>query len=690
MTFFGLSEREAEASRKKYGLNELLYKPSVVGNILRGLNGLSCKLFAAAALAEIIRVLLGLIGVISSEISLPDFIRPAAFFAAGLLCGFAEAWLRYRSEQTLNKLCGYNGDALYTVFRNNGRTEKVPRKMLAVGDAVFVSAGDLIPADGTMADGSLTVDQSVFGVLGKAEKTAPPDGYRKGGVLGISNPYMVYGGTSVCGGSGTFRITAIGESMGLAKKTRSAAVEINGEKFSGILRTGAAAGSAAAVAVLVFFTVSGALSGQLLGGLARGVSSAAAALAIVCLGGKNLVCETAAAAAVKRLDKMGVRISAPDSLNGGAEINLAVIERAGIIAEAEYSAGGTAFIDGGGKEYKSFEEMGAGLSEMLRNAVVCTSSAVMADGKALGGSPLDRALYRFIEKKAGKTANIKKQTEVKADGSSVLSGVTVSAGGRLFTFVRGGTDILLERCTDIIGPDGKKQKITNESALRKLAAAVSLSGKDVVAFAVSDRGIKDGRLPSAGYSLIGLAVMFDSFFDSAAGEVKRLEKLGVRVMLATEESRESAIFAAKYAGISGGAKGSKKSAGVVLSSSQLSEMGDMELESRLDDIKAVVRAVSSDKRRLVRAAHEKGAKVCVTVSDMKSLKAVSEADMVLAAPGCGTAVGAGADASAEKCGIKAIADTVECSAGYAAQCRGMIIFRAVCAAAAAAMLIFLK
>ncbi|MDE6745705.1 MAG: hypothetical protein K2J72_03595, partial [Oscillospiraceae bacterium] len=125
-------------------------------------------------------------------------------------------------------------------------------------------------------------------------------------------------------------------------------------------------------------------------------------------------------------------------------------------------------------------------------------------------------------------------------------------------------------------------------------------------------------------------------------------------------------------------------------SSQLSEMRDAELDSRLDDITAVVRAVPSDKRRLIHAAHEKGTRVCVAVSDTKSLNAASEADMVLAAPGCGTAVGAGADASAEKCGIKAIADTIDCSAGYAAQCRGMIIFRAVCAAAAAAMLIFLR
>ena len=84
MTFFGLSEREAEASRKKYGFNELLYKPSFGRNLLRGVNGLSCKLFVIAALAEVIRVLLGLVGFINTE---DDFVRSAVLFGAGVLCG---------------------------------------------------------------------------------------------------------------------------------------------------------------------------------------------------------------------------------------------------------------------------------------------------------------------------------------------------------------------------------------------------------------------------------------------------------------------------------------------------------------------------------------------------------------------------------------------------------------------------
>ncbi|MCM1023192.1 MAG: hypothetical protein NC395_03950 [Prevotella sp.] len=691
MTFFGLSEREAEASRKKYGLNELAYKPSLGGNFLRGIGGLSCKLFAAAALAEIIRILLGLIGVLSSA---ADWARPAALLAAGLICGLAEALLRYRSELTLNGLCGYDGEQLCTVFRSGGKTEQIPRKMLTVGDAVFLSEGDLIPADGIMADGSLTADQSVFGVIGAAEKTVPPDGYRKGSIAGMNDPYAVYGGTTVCGGSGTVKITAIGENTEFARKNGVRAVElrngVHGNKFENILRTGGVVGCTAALAVLAFGTVTGALSGQLPDGFLRGLSMSAAALAVACFCGKNLICESMAASAAKRLRKKDVRLSDVNVLNECSDIGLIVADRAGMIAEPEYSPDGTVFIDGGGKEYGSFGALGAGLAEILKNAVACTSSAVWANGKAMGGSPLDRALFGFLGRKAENAAVFKKQTEVRADSGSVLSGATVSAGGKLFTFVRGGAEILLERCSDSIGADGKKQKITNKSALQKLASTISLTGKDVIALAVSERGIKDGRLPSGGYALIGLAALYDSFYGNAAEEVKRLEKMGVKVILATEESRGSALFAAKYAGISGAKGSSKKSAGVVLDSEQLSKMSDRELAGRLGDIKAAVRAVPSDRRRLVRAAHENGIKVCASAAGLKSLKAVSEADLTVASPGCPSAVRAGSGAAAEKCGIKAIADIISCSVKYAAQCKGLIALRMLCTvAAAAAMLLWM-
>lgn len=678
MTFFGLSEREAEASRQKHGLNEILYKPSFGKSLLRGLNGLSCKLFSAAALAEIIGVLLGLITKAGFS---ADFSKAVLFLCAAVFCALFEAVLSFRAETVLNgSQCG-----LYTVFRENGKTQSVPRNMLAVGDAVFLSAGDEIPADGSVAEGTLTVDQSALGVIGKAEKTAPPQNMRTGGTLGLNNPYFLFKGSVVCGGSGIMRITAVGRNTRIAEKNAAESLkpaEIRSEKFEKAVRTGAAAGIIAALSALTYKLVGGCVSGEAIAGLAQGISGAAAVLAVSCFCGKNLICESAAAAAVKRLEKNGVSVMNPGALSKSSETGIVLIDRAGILAEAEYSSKGLTFIDGNGKEYDSFKKLNSRLAEVFKNAAACTSDAVVtADGAALGGSPLDRAVLSFIGKKAGTAAEIKIQAEVRAEVDSFLSGTTVTVGGKLLTFVRGGSEILLDRCSDVIGENGKRQKITNKSALQKLSSAISLTGKDVIALAVSERGIKGGRLPSGGYALIGLISLYDSFFDCAADEVKRLEKAGVKTMLITGQSRESAIFAARLAGI-------KKSTGIVLDSEQLAKMSDKELSDKFEDVKAVVRAVPADRRRIIRAAHEKGLKVCAAVSGLKAAKAASDAEMRLAAPGCATAVRTVSDAAAEGCGIKAAADIVSCSARYAADCRAAAAVRAVCAVIAAAAFIF--
>ncbi len=681
MTFFGLSEKDAEASREKYGFNELLYKPSFGKNLLKGFGGMCCKLFVIAALAEVIAALAGLVFV-------PDFsavfTRSGIMFGAAVLCGLAETALRHSSEQTLNKLCGSAADGKYTVFRDNGKTEKVSANMLAVGDAVFLSDGDAVPADGAVTEGLMTVDQSVFGVLGKAEKTAPPKGARTVGTLGINNPYYVYRGSVVCGGSGIIKIAAVGKNTRIGSKKGADPVFLSAEGYENISRIGAAAAVVAALAVLVYRVSGGMLSGDPINGAAHGISGAAAVLAVSCFCRKKLVCELSAAGCVKRLDKKKVRIKSPDVFNIAYKTDAVLSDRSGMIAEADRSEARLTFIDGNGKEYGDFKRLDKKLADMFRLAAVCTSSAAIAsDGSVLGGSSADKALFDFIGRSISKNPVIKKQSAVRSDVENFLSGATVTVGGKLLTFVRGGAEILLERCSDSFAAGCKKQKITNKSALIKLAETLSLTGgKDVTAIAVSERGIKGGRLPSGGYTLIGLTAVRDKLYENVSEEAGRLEKSGAKIMIITAESRESAIYAAKSAGI-------KKTGGVILSSEQLAKMSDKELSDRFDDIKAVVRAVPSDRRRLIRAAHEKGLKICASAADAKAGRAAAEADWVIAASHCKTAVLSDVDAAAEDCGIKAVSDIISASRRYARICKTRIAFKIVCTIAAGVVLIFL-
>jgi len=642
MTFYGLSEKDAEASRKKYGSNELLYRPSFGKSLLRGFGGLSCKLFAAAALAGVSAALLGLLGY--GGIS-ADFSYPIIFGILAVVCGFSETVICYRSEMLLNEICAEADCGICTVFRDDGKAVDIPENMLAVGDAVVLSAGDKVPADGAVMQGLLEVDQSVFGVLGRAEKTSPPEGVRRGNGSGVNDPYFLYGGSVVTSGSGIMKVTAVGLNTRLGRKQGVKPVTVPEDCFEKTAFIGGGVGVLAALAVLGYFLVTGGLWGAV-----RGISVAAAVLAVSCFCGKGLLCFVTAAGTEKRLAKKSAAVSDPSVLIKAAETGIVFVRKAALTAQGE--TGSIRFIDGGGKEYDRFGKLDKRLAELFARAVVCTSSAVAASGKVHGGNVLDKALYGFAGRSIEKVPEMKKQAEVRSDGENVLSGVTVSVGGKLFTFVRGGAEILLDRCSDSFGGDGKKQKINNKNALAKLAETLSMtSGSEVTAFALSERGISGGRLPSSGYTLIGLTAL-DLPVDGAAEQVKRLEKHGVRTVPVSPESKGTLAYTVKKAGIANG-----KSAKVI-SAEQLAKTDDKELDS----VCAVSRAAPSDLRRLVRMAHGKGIRVC---------GAAKEADWTVSG----------------SIGIKIIADIISASVKFSASCRGRLIARAVLAVLAAAFIL---
>lgn len=672
MTFSGLSEREAEAARQKYGLNERKHEVSFVSKLLNGIFGLSCKLMVIAVLAEIIAILLGMLEIIPVRDS---FIKLFVLIGAAILCAFIETLIGYNAEKTLNKLCNSASSRTYTVFRDMGKTETVAENMLTVGDAVYISYGDVIPADGRMVDGAITVDQSVFGVLGKSEKTFPPSDYNINKASGLNNPYCVHCGTSVCGGSGIFIITAIGSNTKIAEKLGDkGAVKIHGSKLGKLSQAVAVAGIFAASAVMLI-SIIGAVSGSILSGAVNGISAAAFVLAVSAFARKNLVCENTAASAVKKLKGKNVDVSVPDMLNDVCESKIIFTGEKGVFTKDNCAVSG--FIDGNGTEFGNYSDIEPKLGNLLRAAVAATSNAyISADGSVFGNDSAGKAALSFVKGKSVRNANLKKQGEVIAEGDYELSGATVSFDGKLITFIRGGAEILLERCSDTFLPDGRKQKITNKNALIKLAATISLTGNSVIAFAITDHGIKGKRLPEGGCTLIGLMVLHDSLYDDVEETVSRLEGLGIQTVLVTESSRETAIFTVKRAKLNGGK-------GVILSSEQLAKMSDSELSNRLSDIRAVVRARPSDKRRLLIAARENGVKSCMIGTVHTDTKIFDEADTFVASTAADSVVQSFSAATLNGCGIKAAADLISCSAKFVSGYRTAHIIRIICTAVSA-------
>ncbi len=660
MSLSGLSEREAEASIQKYGLNERTAETSFSENIIGGLTSLSCKLFIIGAMVKIVALLLGLL-----EVTEPVSDVSGIFVLAGLalLCALLEATVRYNSAKRMTEICTSARQSIYTVLRG-GKPEYVEEKMLAVGDVVYLSAGDVVPADGIVADGRFIVDQSEFGILEKAEKSTPPSSFNANRAMGLKSAYSLYKGSAITMGSGAMKITATGDNTLAAGKIKSD-VKIHGGNFSSLTRAGGIIGAVCAGAVLIFCAVYGIIAEQPVKGILEGASAAAAVLAVTCLCGNNLIVEAAAAGVMKKLEQQGVKISKPDVLNDMQDIGVLFTDKAGAFTDGNYSVSG--FIDGTGNQVERFEDVNEMIIPLIRTAAINTSSAQLdSDNTVYGGTAFDRAVLNYVKRVSGK-AKVRKQASVCKGG---ISGATVNLDGKLATFLKGSAELVINKCTDCFSADGKKRRITNKEALIKLAATISLTGNDVIALAVCDRVIKDEKLPSGACTLIGMMVLHDKLCEENGTVLESLENSGIRTVLMTSASRETVIYTLKKAG--------KKSKGVILSSEQLEKMNDKELAKRFSDIRAVVNADIADKMRVVRAAAEQGIKSCVIGTAADNLHMLDETDAAIAANICPSGIRSISDASADSNGLSASEKLYSGSVKFAKMCKLFTAARIAC------------
>jgi Cu2+-exporting ATPase len=148
-------------------------------------------------------------------------------------------WLEMRSimqaQGALDALAALLPDTAERIGPS-GAIETVPLHALAAGDLVLVRPGTRVPADGTVADGSADVDESMITGESRAVPKEPGDG--------------VVAGTVAAGGSLRVRVTAVGEATALSGIVRLVAEAQASQSRAQVLADRAAA--------LLFFVALGA------------------------------------------------------------------------------------------------------------------------------------------------------------------------------------------------------------------------------------------------------------------------------------------------------------------------------------------------------------------------------------------------------------------------------------------------
>ncbi len=240
----------------------------------------------------------------------------------------------------------------------------------------------------------------------------------------------------------------------------------------------------------------------------------------------------------------------------------------------------------------------------------------------LGGNSTDRSILKYLNYDIKIKRSIVNQKHF--DSNTKYSSVTLNNN---ITYFKGASEILLSKCSKYL-KDNKEYKLDNLDKINLEINRATSKGIRVIMMAY-----KRGDSNLSDLVFMGLIYLKDELREEAKDGINLIKKAGVKVIMITGDSKETAISIAKEVGIMGDND-------LALTSAEMRKMNDVTLKSKLGSIKVIARALPDDKSRLVRVIEEAGLIVGMTGDGVNDAPALKKANV-------GFAMGSGTEVSKE-------------------------------------------
>ena len=183
----GLTDKEAEISRSKYGSNELpnIKKRTIFNLIIESLGDPIIKILLIALAIKVIFMFRDFNWYETLGILI-------AIFLATLISSLSE----YGSESAFQKMQEENKEVFCKVYRNN-LLVSIKSSEIVKGDVISLESGDIVPADAKIIEGSFEIDESML------------TGESKLLIKDIKNN-NIFKGTVIYSGFGKCEVSAVG------------------------------------------------------------------------------------------------------------------------------------------------------------------------------------------------------------------------------------------------------------------------------------------------------------------------------------------------------------------------------------------------------------------------------------------------------------------------------------------------
>ncbi len=532
----------------------------------------------------------------------------------------------------------------------DGTLSRVPAEQLVPGDLVQVEAGDLIPADGRLLR-SATLEAQEAALTGESAPVPkdPATLARDTPLAERSN--MLFQNTSVTRGTATMLVTGtgmeteMGRIAGMLTSVERKRSPLQQELDSLTKVLGLIAWTAVAFIVVVGVIRGMPLDELLLLGTAMAISAIPTGMpafvsGLLSLGAKQLA---EAKAIVKNLTDVET-LGATSAINTDKTGTLTMNE---MMVSTLY-AGGQWFSvtgEGYGKAGSIESVAGAPVPDFTRLAygLVLDSDATVSDDGAVVGDPTEAALV-VLAAKLGIDAEETRRAyprlaEVPFDSGykfmATFHRVPVDGVEHVIELVKGGPDVVLDRCTEAGGPLSGSQAPIAETRAEIDAANERLAEKGLRVLAFAARLITEGEVETMkddpmsltrDLAFVGMVGMIDPLRAEAKDAVTTALHAGIDVRMITGDNPVTAGAIGESLGLGSGA----------VSGAEFQAMSDEEVHARLPELHVFGRVSPEDKLRLARLMQGDGLIVAATGDAVNDAAALKQADI-------GVAMGSGSD-----------------------------------------------
>ncbi|MBQ9368603.1 MAG: calcium-translocating P-type ATPase, PMCA-type [Victivallales bacterium] len=632
MKFSGLTKQQVEESRRQNGSNALTDIPPepLWAKILEGFKDPMIMILLVALVIQIVLFCFGK----------AEWYEPFGIFVAIIIANGVAAVFENKQEGKASALKHEeNAKEKVKAVRESSLME-IPLDDVVVGDVIFLQAGDKIPADGILLEGSLKVDQAALN--GESEE-APKVELEKGGEYNtkdLLNKYYIYRGTVICSGEAYQEVKVVGDktefgqaALAAQEETRETPLQVKLGKLANQISMFGYIGAAAIVAIILMVTIfTGKTPDGWSGWLRLLVDAVTVAVTIiVCAVPEGLPMLSSILQALQSLKmvKDNVLVRKINGLETAGSLSILFSDKTGTITEGRLSV--VEMATGGQDTFDNLSKITDSLRNDILIGVGVNNSSIASEDGVLGGNGTDRALMSFLVSN-GLAKSINKEEVVTFnafDSNKKCSSIVVNHGGSTRIYIKGAPERIIDRCKKYVDLEGQEQPL--EDTARINAYLNEQAGRSMRLLAVAKA---DGDKDDVPLTLVCIISIRDNVRKEVKDAVREIQNAGIQVVMVTGDRKETAVAIAKEAGLL------TSENDVALTSFELAEKSDDELKELLPRLRVVSRALPLDKSRLVKNAQELNLVVGMTGDGVNDSPALRKADV-------GFAMGSGTEVAKE-------------------------------------------